>query len=108
VKECLEPVSAEIEKCYLPIIAIIAKFSSELLNIVENKNYKNIPDSIKKTYCCSRNVAETCLLDMFARKLNKSCYDKFVRHLRKERTQIEVLKIFDCNNKYAIGSAECN
>jgi hypothetical protein len=108
VKECIEPVSAEMEKCYLPMIETIAKFSNELSYIAEYKDYKNIPDSIKKTFCCSRNVAETCLLDAFARKLSKSCYDQFVRHLRKERTQMELLKVFDCNTKYAIGSTECN
>jgi hypothetical protein len=59
LKECLKPVSAEVEKCYLSMIVNISKFSSELSHILEYKDYKNAPDSIKKTLCCSRNVAET-------------------------------------------------
>jgi hypothetical protein len=108
LKECLKPLSAEMEKCHLPMIANISKFSRELSHILEYKDYKNVPDSIKKTLCCSRNVAETCVIDVYTRKLSKSCYDKAVRNIREERTQIEVFKGFDCNTKYAIGSAECN
>jgi len=110
VNECLRPVTEEMSKCYLPMIANMTKVFSELLdNGVEiDKDLRNWPHSAKKVLCCSRNVAELCTLDVFAAKLSKSCFDKAADHIRRERTQMQLFKVLDCNTRYFIGSEECN